>query len=275
MAKSKKSNKKKLTARNADRYDLYQQSVQEPEFEVEFFEKAYKHAFGRKPMVLREDFCGTAAVSCQWVRSHPERRAIAVDLDPEPMAWCMAHTLVDMADDQRQRINFVQGDVRDTGGEKAEVLAAQNFSFFCFKQRPELLAYFKAMRKNLQDEGIAVLDMMGGAETYEDNRLEKKKQKGFVYQWEQVRFDPITHDCLFHIHFKFPGGSKMKKAFTYDWRLWSIPEVRELLDEAGFSDSHVYWEGTDEQTGEGDGNFRRRCHAEADPSWICYIVAVR
>ena len=60
---------------------------------------------------------------------------------------------------------------------------------------------------------------------------------------------------LCHIHFSFPDGSKIKKAFTYDWRLWTLPEIRELLLEAGFQRATVYWEGTNEETEEGDGEF--------------------
>ena len=41
--------------------------------------------------------------------------------------------------------------------------------------------------------------------------------------------NPITHATTCHIHFKFPDGSKLKKAFTYEWRLWTAPEIRELL----------------------------------------------
>ena len=38
--------------------------------------------------------------------------------------------------------------------------------------------------------------------------------------------------------------------------MWSLPEIREILKEVGFKESHVYWEGTDED-GEGDGVFTR------------------
>ena len=87
MAKRDKRGKRLTLARRADRYDLYQQSVQEPEHEVKFFHRVYKAAFGCRPVVLREDFCGTFAVSCQWVASRADRTAVGVDIDPEPLAW--------------------------------------------------------------------------------------------------------------------------------------------------------------------------------------------
>ena len=81
-AEKKKSKSGKLTlAEKADKFTCYQKSVQTPEHEVEFFEQAYRDANGRKkPMSLREDFCGTFAVCCEWVASHRQRTALGVDL---------------------------------------------------------------------------------------------------------------------------------------------------------------------------------------------------
>jgi len=32
----------------------------------------------------------------------------------------------------------------------------------------------------------------------------------------------------------------LKHAFTYHWKLWTIPEVSELLQEAGFAEVHIW-----------------------------------
>lgn len=61
---------------------------------------------------------------------------------------------------------------------------------------------------------------------------------------------------------------------AYDWRLWTLPEIRELLGEAGFSRSDVYWESYDRKTGKGNGVFRKRIHAPAEAVWIGVVVAV-
>ena len=264
--------KTKLTRRTADKYDLYLQSVQEPEFEVEFFHKVYRKRFGRAPVTLREDFCGTAAVCCDWVKSKKDRVAVGIDLDLEPLQWCREHFLPKLKDHQLERLTLVEQDVRTTGEQKFDILAAQNFSFFLFETRDTLREYFEYALGNLADEGLLFADMFGGSECYLEDRSEKRKKDGFTYIWEQKRFDPITHHADFAIHFKFPDGTKWKNAFTYSWRLWSVPEVLELLLEAGFSRADVYWEGADED-GEGDGNFKIRKHVPADPAWIAYIVA--
>lgn len=262
----------KLTRRNADKYKLYLASVQEPEVETAFFNKVYRKRFGCPPLSLREDFCGTAAICVDWVRSRADRIAVGVDLDPQPLAWCTEHLLPSLTAAQRARLKLLEQDVRTTGSQKFHIVSAQNFSFFLFKTRDSLREYFEYALSNLADQGLLVADMMGGSECMLEDRMDKRKKDGFTYLWEQKRFDPITHDTHFAIHFKFPDGSQWKDAFTYDWRLWTMPEVRELLREAGFSKVDVYWEGTDENN-EGDGNFKIRKHVPADPAWIAYIVA--
>jgi SAM-dependent methyltransferase len=259
----------------ADKYDLYQRSVQSPECDVAFFDRTFKSYFERPPLVLREDFCGTAAVCCEWAESRKDRRAVGIDLDPEPLAWGESHNLGRLSDEARARVILRKADVREVRGPKADVIAAQNFSFYLFRTREELAGYFRAAYRNLAREGILVLDMLGGPECMEDDLEEIRGFRSFKYVWEQARFDPITHDCRFHIHFRFPDGSEIRRAFSYDWRLWSIPEVRELLSDAGFRSADVYWEGTDSKTGKGNDVYRRREHAQSDPAWVSYVVAVK
>lgn len=264
----------------ADKYELYGLSVQDAEHEVAFFDQVFDEQFGRKPRVLREDFCGTFAICCEWAKLRG-RESIGVDLDPEPLAWGREHNLAPLTATQQEKVTLLQEDVRTVIDRKADVLAAQNFSFWIFKTRPALLAYFKAAHANLADQGLMVLDMMGGGECYEENHEDIREidwpagpAKSFRYIWEQHRFNPVTHEGLFKIHFRFRDRSALEDAFVYDWRFWTIPEVRELLAEAGFDQTHVYWEGT-LPNGEGDDNWQRVETAGSDPSWISYIVAVK
>jgi hypothetical protein len=96
---------------------------------------------------------------------------------------------------------------------------------------------------------------------------------GFTYYWEQTEFDPITHRTRFSIHFELDGGEKLRNAFSYDWRMWSVPEVTDALSEAGFERIDVYWEGIDPDTGEGDGVFRPARKARSSPGWNAILVA--
>ena len=91
-------------AEQADRYDLYQRSVQEPECEVEFFDRVYLGINGRLPLVLREDFCGTFAVSSEWVKK-PGRVAYALDLDSEPLTWGREKNLAPLDPEAQARLH--------------------------------------------------------------------------------------------------------------------------------------------------------------------------
>ena len=280
-------------AQRGDKYALYQRSVQDADHEVALFERMYQDAHGpdATPLVLREDFCGTFAVCCAWVASLEDRRAIGVDLDPEPLAWGADHNLAALKPQQRARVELLERDVlqRDRStGRRADVLAAQNFSYWIYHTRESLRTYFEAARHHLAPGGILALDLMGGGACYEqdheDTRTFSRVPKSqsitgqpipaFDYVWRQQRYDPISHRGRFEIDFRFRDRSVMERAFVYDWRFWSIPEVRELLDEAGFSQSHVYWEGEDED-GDGSGEWERAEEADPDPAWIAYIAAVR
>ena len=69
--------KKKLSVSMADKadiHDLYERSVQAVDVEVEFLRDTYRALRGREPMSLREDFCGTASLACEWVRTGPKRQ---------------------------------------------------------------------------------------------------------------------------------------------------------------------------------------------------------
>ncbi len=277
--KDKSKKRSKVTqAEKADKFRCYQRSVQSPEHEIEFFEQAFRDAFRRKPYSLREDFCGTFAVCCDWVKSNVKRTAIGVDLCNETLQWGKDNNLNQLTTGQQARISLLKQDVRKRNRPQVDILAAQNFSFWIFKTRAEVIEYFKFALANLKSEGIMIMDMMGGGECYTEGHVEKKKvkkgKKGFSYIWEQSCYNPVNSDCSFYIHFKFADGSKLKRAFEYHWRFWTIVEVREMLVEAGFSDSHVYWEIEDEN-GDDTGEWERGEDAPSHSSWISYIVAIK
>ncbi len=278
--KKKRGDKKHkpTLAEKADKFRCYQKSVQSPEHEVEFFEQAFKEVNRRKPYTLREDFCGTFAVCCEWVKSNLKRTAFGVDLCAETLQWGRDNNLAKLTDAQQKRVRLAEQDVRKRNRPTVDVLAAQNFSFWIFKTRAEVVKYFRDARANLNADGIMVMDMMGGGDCYieghTDKRTIKKGKKGFKYFWEQASFNPVNHDASFYISFKFKDGSKLKRAFEYHWRFWTVPEVREMLAEAGFSASHVYFELEDED-GEDTGEWARMEEAPSSACWLAYIVAVK
>ena len=274
--KKLKNSEQSCQAELADKFVCYQHSVQEPDHEVRVFDQVYREAYKTKPMTLREDFCGTFAVSCEWARSDKNRRASGRDICPETLAWGTENNLGKLKAKVVERVEVLEQDVRSRTVPQVDVLAAQNFSFWCFKTRAEVVNYFKPACENLGEKGVMVMDMMGGMECYASDVTDKrtiiKGKEGFKYHWEQAYFNPVTADCSFFIHFKFGDGSMIRKAFEYHWRFWTIPEVREMLAEAGFSISKVYWDIADEDE---DADWQAVYEAPNDDSWLCYVVGIK
>jgi hypothetical protein len=96
----------------------------------------------------------------------------------------------------------------------------------------------------------------------------------FRYIWEQASFSAIDHRIVCHIHFEV-GTRRLRRAFSYHWRLWTLPELCELLEEAGFRESRVYVEGWDDEDDEPDGVFRLRKRLDNEGGWISYVVGLR
>lgn len=275
MAKAKKSVKKvkKNSTQKAvvfDKYALYKKAVQSPENDVIFLQSTYMELKKKAPKKFREDFCGTFALSTEWIKLNPRHEAIGVDLDAEPMAYGQEHYLSQLTPEQRKRMTLLNGNVLDPKLPPADIVAAMNFSYFCFKDRSTMKNYFSNAYKTLNRDGVFLIDIFGGSQC--QGPIEDEiKHDGFTYYWDQTDFDPVTNEALFHIHFKV-GGKKIENVFSYDWRMWSIPELKDILREVGFKKIHVYWEGT-AKDGSGNGNFTRTSKGEACESWIAYIVS--
>jgi hypothetical protein len=260
-------------AATADRYDLYQRSVQGPEADIAVFEQAFHALRGRTPLTLHEDFCGTGLLSVTWAASDPRRTAVGVDLDHEPLAWGRRHNLAASPPEVAARVELLEADVRDGVGGQADLVCALNFSFCVFKSRRELAEYFRTAYARLVDDGLFFAEIYGGTEAVVE-ASEEREVDGFEVIWDQERYNPLTAETLCHLHFEFPDGSRLDRAFTYDWRLWTVPELRELMVEVGFRSTRVYWEEVDED-GDGTGEYRDTEEEENQEGWLVYVVGVK
>jgi len=215
-----------------DKYGLYERSVQRPQFDIDFVTRVYRAEHGRVPLALREDFCGTAFISSEWVRSHPRRTALGLDLDPAPLAWGRKWNIEPLGDDAR---------------------------------REELVDYFRKARRAIKRGGAFMLDGYSGPDSLSPGN-EVRNYAKFVYTWDQRMMDAITGRGIRYIHFKMKGQrKKMERAFTYDWRLWTITELMDALAEAGFARVDVY----DEKK----NGYRRVSRADWKDAFIPILVA--
>jgi SAM-dependent methyltransferase len=256
--------------RSFDKYAAYAQAVQSPDNDARFLRLLYRNLNKEEPTILREDFCGTFALCCEWVKLDNTKQAIGLDLDPEPLAYGADTYLAELKPEQQKRVKTIQANVLDKGNAKADIVCAFNFSYFAFHERKTLVSYFTQCRKSLRKNGIFVVDTFGGPQHGEPS-LDTKRLPGLTYYFEQEEFDPINNRTRFSLHFKPKGGRTRKRAFTYEWRMWSIPEIRDVMLDAGFKDVEVYWEGT-ARDGRGSGRFTRKERGEPCQVWVAYVV---
>jgi hypothetical protein len=290
-ATNKSSRRRQTQAALADKHDLYQRAVQCVEAEIDFVDRVCTKHLGEKATLLREDFCGTANTSCEWARRRPTNIAVGLDIDPAPMKWGREHNLSKLTEEQRSRVHLLEADVLHAGGftrgpgkpRGYDCVLAMNFSYWCFKDRATMLRYYRAVHASLQPRGLFMLDFYGGSDALKEMEEPRKVaarpgggygSPPFTYVWDQHAYDPISGDVTCYIHFRFADGSEIKRAFAYHWRLWTLPEIRDILLEAGFSKVTVYWEG-DDGKGAGNGIFRAAKRGEACAAYICYVVAER
>jgi SAM-dependent methyltransferase len=258
-------------AKSRHKHELYELSVQNVPFEVQFLRRVYRRLRGKEPLRLREDFCGTALLCCEWARKVPNGRAQGVDLDLPTLEWGREHNLARLSSEERDRVELLRANVLDAKGFRPDIVVAFNFSYFVFKVRRDLLEYFRRVRRALAPGGIFVFDIYGGAEAQRPQE-ERKNIGEFEYVWEQAKYNPITGDYVCHIHFDFPDGSRNVRVFSYAWRLWSLPEVLDIVEDAGFARPTVYWEGTGSKGG-GNGVYRPSTRGDDALAWVAYVVA--
>jgi len=266
-----------------DVHHLYEASVQGAEVDLDFAGRVFKKKRDRAPVDLREDFCGTAALACEWVRRNKKNRAWGVDIDHPTLDWGLKHN-VEHIGTAAERLKLICADVRTARTPKVDLVMALNFSYCIFKTRTLLFTYFRKVKNTLNDDGLFVMDLYGGTESIEAKleprdveaftALDGTKVPSFEYTWDQDDYNVINHHCTNYIHFKVPRIGKIEKAFIYEWRLWTLPEVQELLLEAGFTGAEIYLHGWDKD-GDSDEIYRRRTHYENALGWVAYIVGIK
>ncbi|KAL3597582.1 hypothetical protein D5086_009219 [Populus alba] len=165
-----------------------------------------------------------------------------------------------------------------------DIVCAFNYSCCCLHKRAELVLYFKHVLGVLSKKGgIFVMDLYGGTSSESKIRLQRRFPN-FTYIWEQAEFDIIGRKTRISLHFHLQKQQrKLRHAFSYSWRLWSLPEIKDCLEEAGFQSVH-FWirqmpdtEANRRTEGFGAGRdikYEEVKTFEQEDAWNAYIVAV-
>ncbi|HSI06929.1 MAG: class I SAM-dependent methyltransferase [Myxococcota bacterium] len=260
----------KQTAAKADKHALYLLSVQDPDSDIRFMDRVFKKERGRLPLTLREDFCGTAKLCADWVERKPDGEAWGLDLHGPTMQYGRDNYVKPLGE-RASRVHLLERDVLAGIAAKVDVAVAFNFSYCVFKDRKTLVRYYEAVRRGLGDDGVFFTDIHGGPDAQVEV-VERTKHPAFTYVWEQAVMDAVSAHAMRYISFEFRDGTSLERAFSYDWRIWTLPELIDALYEAGFARVDTYWEGANSD-GTGNGVFRKVKRADNEDSWIAYLAA--
>ena len=243
-----------------DKHDCYELCVQSPRHVVSLLRALH----GNEPIVLREDFCGTAAVARRWCEEARARgepaRAWAADLDVECMTRAREHSRAAGIGDMLTTLHAdLLADEHGGGmgvgmGEGADVVFVGNFSIGYARTRESLLAYLRRCKRHLDlglggfGGGVFVCDTYGGASAFALGGLERRHpsrgREVVHYVWQHEAADPTTsmvrNSIGFRVELEGEIVAEYPRAFVYEWRLWSIAELREAMRDAGFVRTAVY-----------------------------------
>jgi SAM-dependent methyltransferase len=280
-----------------DTLELYRWAVQDPETHAVVLRTMYGRLRpGRRPVILREDFAGTAAESVAWIALGPGRDAIAVDWHRPTLQWAQRRA-ARLLGARSSALQFIQADARVVGPPEvapADVLSVLNFSILYLRHPEELRSYLRHALEGLAPDGILVLNLFGGPAALQPGitrhwvtprpRLPSEPPfPEFEYLWEVRQYDPASEQLDCRIHFTVPNPAtprrkrQVRDAFRYDWRVWSVHELVAACAQAGFSDVQL-WRHTYDPAKGAAGVFLGCVEPESLlplHTWTAYIVACR
>lgn len=279
----KVAKRKPLPPMGTDKHVLYSAAVQSTDADLDFIDRVYRNKRHKQAHRLREDFCGTALLSVDWVERRRGNEAWGIDLDFPTLDWGRKY-YIDRMEKDAKKVRLMHENVLTAKTPPIDIAIAFNFSYFIFKKREDLKKYFASVYKALAPDGVLVMDIYGGTSApthcWEERVIRNAvtpdgdKLPRFKYAWEHETFNAVTNELLTHIHFKYRGAPWMRRVFTYDWRLWSVPEVREILEEVGFASSDAFSHGWGAD-GESDHVYRKRTKIINEKGWVGYVAAYK
>ncbi|KAJ3334818.1 hypothetical protein HDU93_007200 [Gonapodya sp. JEL0774] len=72
------------------------------------------------------------------------------------------------------------------------------------------------------------------------SRMFSRRFPDFTYTFTQHPIDPLTSLVPIDLSFTFPDGSSLPRAFSYLFRVYTVTELKEALEDAGFREVHLW-----------------------------------
>lgn len=262
-----------------DRHDLYESCVQNPALCAAFLRALH----ARNPRRLLEDFCAGAALARRWLSDDAAATAIARDIDPAMLERAARFAALGGTggDGVSGRLTLLRADLAqpsllDQSIARADVVFVGNFSIGEFHSRAALVRYLRDAHANLAPGGVFVCDTYGGSAAYRVGGVTRTHAGPTVSTryhctWEQREVDPLKRRVRNVLHFRVEEAGEIvgefPEAFTYDWRLWTVPELREAMLDAGFVRTSVH-DRLDDPRAEPDVGRAREHHIVCVAGWV-------
>jgi SAM-dependent methyltransferase len=256
------------------RYECYEHAVQNPPALVPLLRAIHAGPCTK----LGEDFCGSAALSRAWCAMVPRGRAMGVDLDPEAIEQARR------SNGRSRAITLVQADVlklpASVRSSRHDVIFVGNFSIGELHTRKKLVQYLRGVRARLSKGGVFVCDTYGGETAFARGSF-KRVHEGprgtrIHYTWQQRRADALTGMVENALHFRVERAGEIVQdltdAFVYRWRLWSVPELRDAMSEAGLRATEVYEQLPDAVDADGRAHVMPVSGEELEGSFIVCVA---
>jgi len=176
-------------------------------------------------------------------------------------------------DDDEEEAAETAAPVADLRRRRADLILTLNYSLCLLYTRADAVRYLRHALAALKEgepsaaagdddddnekesTGILMLDLLGGhtAERAGLVLARRNLSTGARFRWEQARYDPLARRLRSHLRLLGEGkgaagggkggkgGAEPVATFTYDWRLWTLPDAIELLREAGHSGDVRVW----------------------------------
>lgn len=216
------------------KHELYETTVQSGRKLVEFFRKEYKLIFLKLPHTFREDFCGTGKLCSEWCKLNFENRAVGLDIDQPTLDYGIKFN---KNFDSMELLNH--NVLEPYNQETFDIICSLNYSHYILHKRKDLVKYFNNVYSGLNKNGIYILDFFGGSHIYETKAFTSFKRKDYYQMFgEQVNILNNVTKCS--LRFKIGNKKKFEPLFHYDFRVYTILELREALEEVGFNKFKVY-----------------------------------
>jgi len=218
------------------RHELYQKTVQNPKREVEFYRKIYRMIFNTVPNHFREDFCGTGRLSCEWVKNNVYNTAVGIDLDEETVNWGRENNINNLPSGS-ERIELIIQNVLEPfdSNKRFDIICSMNYSHYLLVKRKHLVTYFMNVRANIQ-KGLFIMDFFGGSHIFEEH--EHQNQSDY-YKFKNEQMNILNNNIICTLNFK-TKEKKLETLFTYNFRIYSLIELKEALEEAGFNRFKIF-----------------------------------